>query len=78
MRKDRISCEELLERLFVYLDRELDNQARSEIDHHLEQCRDCFSRVEFEKRLRHRVSGAGIQKAPERLHIRVRKILDRF
>lgn len=78
MRKDHISCEELLEQLFEYLDRELDGRTRAAIDHHLELCRDCFSRVEFEQRLRHRISDAGKQKAPDRLHERVRKIIDQL
>lgn len=78
MKKEFISCEELLEQLFEYLDRELDDRTRTTIDHHLELCRDCFSRVEFEQRLRDRISDAGKQTAPDRLHERVRKIIDQL
>jgi mycothiol system anti-sigma-R factor len=73
-----ISCEELLQQLFDYLDRQVDEGARADIDQHLERCRDCFSRVEFETRLRARVGAAGTQKAPERLHRRVKAILEKF
>lgn len=78
MSSKQISCEELVEQLFVYLDRELDTRAYAEFDHHLERCRDCFSRVEFEQRLRDRVGEAGTQQAPERLRRRVRALLDKF
>lgn len=78
MRHEPINCEELVEQLFVYLDRELDGGARTAIDHHLERCRECFTRVEFERQLRDRIGDAGIEKAPERLRRRVRALLDEY
>lgn len=72
------SCEEVIERLFDYLDRELDVQQAEEIERHLARCRDCFTRAEFEKRLRERVAASGTVPAPPRLHSRVQRLLDRF
>lgn len=73
-----ITCEEVIERLFDYLDRELDERQRNEMERHMSKCRDCFSRAEFERRLRRRVAAAGTQRAPERLRRRLKTLLDEF
>jgi len=73
-----ISCEEVIERLFAYLDGELEDVSPETIDHHLAHCRDCFTRAEFEKRLRARVADSVSTSAPERLRSRVRALLDEF
>lgn len=73
-----LSCEEVIERLFDYLDQELDAQQAADIEWHLDRCRDCFTRAEFERRLRARVAATGTAKAPPRLHQRIRTLLDRY
>jgi anti-sigma factor (TIGR02949 family) len=78
MTQRELSCEEVIERLFDYLDRALDHQQAADIERHLARCRDCFTRAEFEKRLRARVEAAGTVKAPPRLRRRVQQLLDRF
>lgn len=78
MTEDRLSCEEVIERLFEYLDRELDAGLVNEIERHLERCRDCCSRAEFERKLRAKVAETGTARAPERLRRRVRKLIDEF
>jgi anti-sigma factor (TIGR02949 family) len=50
-----IDCEEAIRRLAIYLDQELDAEAAAEVEAHLERCRSCFSRAEFERRLRERL-----------------------
>ncbi|WP_417529728.1 anti-sigma factor family protein [Marinobacter lipolyticus] len=76
MSKDIITCEEVIERLFEYLDRELDPATQTEIDRHLRRCHDCFSRKEFERRLRDKVAASGTEKAPDRLKRRVASLLN--
>lgn len=78
MTEGHIRCEEVVERLLDYLDRELDKASSAEIDRHLARCRECFSRAEFERRLRERVAEAGEARAPERLRRRVRHLMDDF
>jgi anti-sigma factor (TIGR02949 family) len=73
-----LSCEEVIEKLLEYLDRELDAAAQLEIERHLETCRGCFSRAEFERRLRARVAEAGDVKAPESLRRRIRALVARY
>ncbi|MFO7529709.1 MAG: mycothiol system anti-sigma-R factor [Marinobacter sp.] len=74
MNASDISCEDVIERLFEYLDQELDATNRAEIDHHLKRCFDCFSRAEFERRLHARIAEAGTEQAPERLRARIREL----
>lgn len=52
---EQIGCEEALRRLAAFLDRELDSTRSEEVERHLERCRSCFSRAEFERRLRERI-----------------------
>jgi anti-sigma factor (TIGR02949 family) len=50
-----IDCEEALRRLAEYLDRELGDLSRAEVERHLDTCRSCYSRAEFERGLRARL-----------------------
>lgn len=50
-----IDCEEALRRLAEYLDHELGELPRAEVEQHLETCRSCYSRAEFERELRSRL-----------------------
>lgn len=74
-----MNCEESLEMLWQFLDKELDGPASSELQRHLEECRHCFSKVEFEQRLRAmlRRSCTGEQ-APAELRERLTKLIRLF
>jgi len=74
----RISCEEAIANLLDYLDRELDSRAEEEIARHIEHCRGCFSRAEFERRLRKKINEVGEVNAPESLRQRIRSMLERY
>lgn len=52
---ETIGCAEAVRRLAAYLDGELDAEDEDEVERHLDRCRSCFSRAEFEKRLRARI-----------------------
>lgn len=78
MKASELSCEEVIEQLFDWLDCRLDERREADIRHHVERCRECFSRAEFERRLRARLTEAGEARAPERLRKRVRNLLDEF
>lgn len=78
MSRDNLTCEEVIEQLFIYLDKELDADRSAEIDKHLERCRDCYTRAQFERRLREKVGDAAVVKAPDRLHDRIKNLLNRF
>jgi len=74
-----MDCEQALEKLWQFLDKELDGKASSELQRHLEECRHCFSKAEFEQRLRAMVrrSCAGEQAPPE-LRERLSKLIRLF
>lgn len=78
MTATHINCEEVIERLFGYLDSELDEAAMAAISRHLEHCRDCYTRADFEKKIRAKVAASVTTQAPERLHHRIRSLLDEF
>mgnify|MGYP006309632291 CR=1 FL=1 len=78
MNEEEMTCEEVIERLLTFLDRELDSDTSERIDAHLRRCRDCFTRAEFERRLRARIHDAGYTAAPETLHRRLRRMIDAY
>lgn len=73
-----LDCEDVIAKLFDYLDRELDAETLQAIDEHIALCRGCFSRAEFERRLRARLAEAGEAEAPASLRLRARRLLERF
>lgn len=74
----QIECEEAIRKLLEYLDGELDEGHRSQLDRHLETCRACYSRAEFERHLRDFVAETGSAPAPASLRLRVRRLMKRF
>jgi mycothiol system anti-sigma-R factor len=44
-----ISCDEATARLFEYLDGELDGVSEEEVRRHLDVCKACYPRAQFEK-----------------------------
>ena len=75
---DRIRCEEVIAHLLQYLDGEIDAAKRVEIDRHLQECRGCYSRAEFEKALRERIAQLGDVASPAALRQRIRSLIDEF
>lgn len=78
MSHDHISCEEVIKELFAYLDHEVDEGLSERIEHHLERCRDCFSRADFEKKLRDCLKQSTEASAPDRLRQRIHQAIKNF
>lgn len=74
-----MDCERALEELSQYLDKELDGASGRELEQHLAECQDCFSRAEFERRLRTLVrrSCKG-ERIPRAVEQRLRLLLEVF
>ena len=71
-----IGCMEALEGLYAYLDGELDDPvARTEIEHHLDHCKACYSRIELEGLLAERIRKSAKAHAPDSLQKRMKTIL---
>ncbi len=74
-----MNCEEALEQLWQYLDRELDAEVSGRLERHLQECRECFSRAQFEQKLRALLRrSCGEEQAPPELRERLRKLLEMF
>jgi len=70
-----INCEEALSRLFEYIDHELSGHRHTEMEEHLSKCRSCFSRLEFEKRLKSHLQDATKSRAPADLELRIKGLI---
>ena len=73
-----IGCNEALTHLLEYLDQELKGVKGREVKHHIDLCRSCFSRAEFEKRLKNRLREAGHETAGQEFETRIKTLLKRF
>lgn len=79
MSEDKIiSCEEALRLLVEHLDGELDGTRRQEVDKHLSRCRSCFSRAEFERRLKSQLGELRQQSVLPAFEERIRALMGRY
>lgn len=72
------SCVEALRLLAAHLDRELDEHVHAEVERHLATCRSCFSRAEFERRLKAGVRELGREPVRPELSDRIQRLLREF
>jgi len=75
MTKHEIDCEQALKRLFEFIDRELPEDRRDEMQRHLHTCKSCFSRFEFERRLKEKLGGLGKGEPSSGISDRITKLL---
>lgn len=75
---ETINCEQALRHLFEYLDRELDTDRQAQLQRHMESCRSCYSRLEFEQTLKAHLRGTASGRAPDSLRDRVGRLLKEF
>jgi len=77
-KEEMIDCEEALSRLFEFIDHELNPVHNDEMDEHMSRCRSCYSRLEFEKRLREHLQDAAQEKASDELHNKVKCLIKKL
>lgn len=74
-----IGCLQAIEMFYAYLDGELgDVEAVADFEHHLEHCRSCFTRAEFEGLLTDRLKEIASARASDDLRRRLRILTDNF
>jgi mycothiol system anti-sigma-R factor len=72
-----MTCQEAVERLYDYLDKEIDKITAARIEKHLDLCRLCCDHFEFEKKMKELVQKSCIrQKAPSFLKEKILKALE--
>jgi anti-sigma factor (TIGR02949 family) len=73
-----IGCELALKRLVEFVDGELREGEHDSLEQHLRICRNCCSRMEFESRLKERLSALSSDDVPSKTRDRVRELIRRF
>ena len=73
-----IACDEALRLLAAFLDDELHAGPREGVERHLEMCRSCFSRAEFERRLKGEITRLSREEVTAGFEERVRRLLGSF
>jgi anti-sigma factor (TIGR02949 family) len=76
--RDNIGCEEALKRLAEFIDCELSDSEQDNVERHLRTCRGCYSRMEFESRLKQRLSALSSADVPSTSLDRIRNLIKRF
>ena len=71
-----MQCDDALRLLAQYLDRELSDGEHADMERHLRTCRSCFSRAEFEQRLKGELPALSAAAVPSALQDRIRVLLD--
>jgi mycothiol system anti-sigma-R factor len=73
-----MNCEQVLERVLEFIDRELSTDEHAQLEHHLQSCRSCYSRVEFERRLKSRLTDLPHEEAPASLQEKISGLIKGF
>lgn len=73
-----LSCEQVIQGLRSFLDKDIKQDDVSQIKQHLELCRACFSRCEFEQLLRESMKKKTDCICPDKVKARIKSILDHF
>ena len=72
-----LTCDEALRFLAEYLDGELERATDRDVESHLARCRSCYSRADFEKRLKLQVAAIGHSEVSPEFTERIRRLMDR-
>ena len=75
---DDMGCEQALKHLLEFIDHELSDSEHDSVERHLRTCRGCCSRMEFESRLKQRLSALSTEDIPSTTRDRVRNLIKRF
>lgn len=70
-----ISCSEAVDQLWHYLEHELTDERRSEIEEHLAFCRRCCGEMEFARELRRFLADAAAPELPPNVEARLTTFL---
>ncbi len=70
-RAGNVNCSEVLERLYEFVDQELDNAYWLKLQGHLHDCAPCLRRVDLERLMKSLVARSCCEQAPPELRQRV-------
>ena len=78
MTRKQIDCEQALKQVYEYLDHELGDHDHEAMQQHLSICKSCFSRVEFEERLKKKVKALRDEQPTDSTSERIKQLLKGF
>ncbi len=78
MTQHEIECEQALQQIFEYVDHELGDSERTAMERHLHTCESCFSRMEFERRLKQKLYELHVDEAETALRGRIKSLIKSF
>ena len=64
-------CSEVLERVFSFIDNEMENAGKGEIQRHLDECGPCLQKYDLERTVKSLVARSCSEHAPESLRDKV-------
>ncbi|MEN3185608.1 MAG: zf-HC2 domain-containing protein [Atribacterota bacterium] len=75
-----MDCQEIVEKMYFYLDHEiLTEEERTEFEKHLQMCRNCCQKYEFEQALWRLIRQNGLgEPIPETLIQRIESVIAQF
>ena len=66
-----VDCNEILQRVYVFIDNELDTASKDQIQSHIEECGPCLEEVHLERLVKALVARSCHERAPAELRQRV-------
>ena len=73
-----IDCKQAVQRLWGYLDKNLEQAHEEELEHHLGLCRHCCGELEFAKQVRNKLSASADRPLAPTAHERLQKFVQRL
>ena len=73
---NNISCEEALKRLFDYIDGFLENKSSEEFENHIEACRGCLKKAEFQLEVKRRLGKLKSKAPSNELNLKINKLIN--
>ena len=75
LEKTSSECQEVLTRLYTFLDGELTEERRIKIRRHLDDCSPCLEAYEFEAELRQMVANRLRDRVPDALRLKISALI---
>jgi len=74
-----VNCKESLRKIYEFLDGDLEKVSSAEIEVHINCCRHCWDRFEFEKQLKTLIKKSCCKEiCPDTLRKRIEALLDKY
>lgn len=78
MNEEHYTCEEAIRLIASYIDRELEADEIGALEKHIHRCKSCYSRVEFEQKLKNQLGTLRSTDVSAALQQRIRGLLENY